>query len=126
MHYDFGVYNENEPPDDRNIHLFIYCCDDRAIGLAIFESRTHVCHYTWEDFDHRVQKTLEEQDPIWSLGCTWIHKKYRRRGLAQILFREAVCYLGVRTDAIGLYTPFSRDGEAWARSIFREAFLVAK
>jgi ribosomal protein S18 acetylase RimI-like enzyme len=94
--------------------------------LAIFERRTHVCHYTWEEFDHQVQKTLEEQESIWSLGFTWIHRKYRRHGLAQILFQEAVGYLGVRTDAVGLYTPFSSDGEAWARSIFQEGFLVAK
>src|SRR2546423_1563408 len=46
MRYDFGVYNENEPPDDRNIHLFIYCCGNRAVGLAIFEKRTDVCHFT--------------------------------------------------------------------------------
>ena len=126
MHHDFGIYNENEPPDDRNIHLFVYCYGNRDIGLAIFEKRTYVCHYTWEEFDHQKQKTLEEQEPIWSLGFIWIHKKYRRRGLAQILFQEAVCHLGVRIDAIGLYTPFSIDGETWARFIFLEGFLVAK
>jgi len=126
MRYDFGIYNEHESLDDRNIHLFLYCCGDRAIGLGIFEKRTGVCHFTWDEWDQHVQKTLEEQEPIWSLGFTWIHKKYRRRGLAQILFQEGVGYLGVRTDAIGFYPPFSSDGKAWARSIFREGFLVAK
>jgi len=126
MQYDFGLYNENEPPDDRNIHLFIYCRGGRAIGLAILERRTQVCHYTWEEFDHRAQKTLEERDPRWSLGFTWTHEKHRRRGLARILLQEGVCYLGVRVDDIGLYTPFTGNGEAFARSIFREGFLVAK
>lgn len=126
MHYDFGLYNENEPSDERDIHLFIYCCGSRAIGLAIFERRRRVCHYTWEEFDHGVQKTLEEQDPIWSLGFNWIHKKYRRSGLAKILFHESISHLGVRIDDIGLYNPFSSEGKAWARSVFQEGFLIAK
>lgn len=119
MHYDFGVYNENEPPDDRDIHLFVYCSDDRAIGLSILERRTGVCHYTWEEVENHVEKTLEEQHAIWSLVFTWVNKKHRRRGIAKILLMEAVRYLGVQIHDIGLYTPFSNDGEAFARSIFR-------
>ena len=23
MHYDFGIYSQHEPPDERNIHLFL-------------------------------------------------------------------------------------------------------
>jgi len=126
MHYDFGVYDEDEPPDDRGIHLFVYCSSDRAIGLSILERRTGVCHYTWEEFDNHVEKALEEQNPIWSLGFTWVHKKHRRRGIAKILLLEAVRYLGVQMDDICLYTPFSADGEALIRSMFREGFLIAK
>lgn len=126
MQYDFGVYNENEPPDDREIHLFIYCSGNRAVGLSILERRTGVCHFTWEEFENHVQKTIEEQDAIWSLGFTWVHKKCRRRGIAKILLMMAASYLVVQIEDIGLYSPFSSDGKAFARSIFREGFLIAK
>lgn len=126
MRYDFGIYNEAEAPDEREIHLFIYCCGNRAIGLSIFEKRRHVCHYSWEEYDKRVQKELTNQDPIWSLGFNWIHKRYRRRGLGKVLFLEAISQLGIHLDTVGLYIPFSREGEAWARSIFHEGFLVAR
>ena len=126
VNYDFGVYNENERPDDRDIHLFVYCSGGRAVGLSIFERRTGVCHYTWEEVDNQVPKTLEEQDAIWSLAFIWVHKKHRRHGIAKILLMMALRYLGVETADIGLYTPFSSDGEVFARSIFREGFLIAK
>lgn len=126
MQYDFGVYNENETPDDRDIHLFLYCSCDRAIGLSILERRTGVYYNTWEEFDNQVQKTLEEINPIWSLGFTWVHKKHRRRGIAKFLLLEAIRYLGIQINDIGIYTPFSVDGEALIRSMFREGFLVAE
>jgi ribosomal protein S18 acetylase RimI-like enzyme len=125
-HYDFGVYDEDEPPDEREIHLFVYRSGDRAVGLSILEKRTGICHYTWEEFDKHVQKTLEEQEAIWSLAFTWVHKKHRRCGIAKILLVEAARYLGVRVNEVGLYAPLSDDGEAFARSIFREGFLIAK
>ena len=126
MHYDFGVYDADERPDDREIHLFVFRSGDRATGLAILEKHTGVCHYTWGEYDQRLQKKFKEQEPIWSLVFIWALKKYRRRRIAQILLVEAVGYLGVRINDIGLYTPFSDDGEAFLRSIFPEGFLIAK
>jgi hypothetical protein len=125
-HYDFGLYDEDERPDGREIHLFLYRSGDRAVGLSILEKRSGICHYTWEEYDRHVQKTLEKQEPIWSLGFTWVHKKHRCRGIAKIVLVEAVRYLGVRINYVGLYTPLSDDGEAFARSVFREGFLIAR
>ena len=124
--YDFGIYSEHERPDFRDIHLFVYCYRNRSAGLSILERRSNVCHYTWEEFDNRIQKTLEKQVAIWSLGFTWVHKKYRRRGIGKTLLMEAVRYLRVEINEIGLYTPFTNDGESFARYIFREGFLIAK
>lgn len=124
--YDGGVYSEHERPDDREIHLFLYISGNRAVGLSILEKRSCICHYTWEEYDRREQKELEEKKPIWSLGFAWVHKKHRRRGIAKILLLEAPRYLGVRIHDVGVYTPLSEDGEAFVRSIFREGFLIAK
>jgi len=126
MHYDFGIFNEYEPIDERDIHLFIYCSGFRAIGITILEKRTGVCYYSWEEYDNRVQKTLIEQEAIWSLGFTWIHKKHSLRGIAKILLTEALSYLDVKLDKIGIYTPLSSDGEAFIRSISRNGFMIAK
>lgn len=126
MQYNFDLYNEDERPDNREIHLFVYRSRDRVVGLSILEKRTGICHYTWEEVNRQVQKRLEEREAIWSLTFTWVHRRYRRRSIARIIFVEAARYLGVRIDDIGFYTPFSDDGKAFVRSIFREGFLIAK
>ena len=126
MHYGGGVYSEYERPDDREIHPFLYISSNRAVGLSILEKRSGICHYTWEEYDGRVQKELEEKQPIWSLGFTWVHNNHRRRSIAKILLAEAAQYLGVRVNDVGVYTPFSGNGEAFVRSIFPEGFLIAK
>jgi ribosomal protein S18 acetylase RimI-like enzyme len=127
LHSDGGLYYENEPSDDRDMHLFIYCVHDRAVGLVILEKRDHVCQYSWAEWDAKVQKSLPKVPvPIWSLGIAWTHKKHRRRGLARTLFREACAFLETELDAVGVYTPLSPEGEVFARSIFPQIFLIAK
>ena len=126
MHYNGGVYHENEHPDDREIRLFLYIYSNRAVGLTILEKRSDICHYTWEEYDGPVENKLEQKEPIWSLGFTWVHKNHRRRSIAKILLAEAAQYLGVRVNDVGVYTPFSDDGKAFVRSIFPEEFLIAK
>jgi len=126
MHYDGGIYSEYERPDKRNIHLFLYCSGERAIGLSILEKRLNIVRYSWDEYDNGVQKKMEEKEPIWSLGFTWVHKKYRHRGIAKIVLIRAIDYLRVRINEIGLYTPLSKDGENFAKSIFPNNFLIAK
>src|SRR5437879_3874870 len=55
LHSDGGLYYENEPPDERDLHLFLYCAHDRAVGLVILEKRNHVCEYSWAEWDAKVQ-----------------------------------------------------------------------
>lgn len=126
MHYDFGIYHENEPPDSRNLHLFLYGVRDRLVGLAIFERRDHVCRASWEEYDRRDLKELVLAPPIWSFGFAWVHRKYRRQGIARRLFEEAVRFLNVTPESVGLYAPFSEEGEKLARTLFPSGFLVAK
>jgi hypothetical protein len=124
--YDFGLYDESEPPDERNLHLFLYCRGSRVVGLAMLEKRSHVCHYTWEEYDRQERKTLEERSPVWSLGFAWVHRKHRRSSIARTLFHESLRFLGIDSRSVGVYTPFSADGERFARALFPHGFLVAK
>jgi GNAT superfamily N-acetyltransferase len=125
MHYTFGIFSEDERPDTREIHLFLYRSNGRDIGLSILEKRSGISHNTWEEYT-RVNKDLEKQEPIWSLIFIWVHKKHRRRGIAKTVFVEAVRHLGISINDAGLYTPLSKDGEAFARSVFPKDFLIAR
>jgi GNAT superfamily N-acetyltransferase len=127
MRYDFQLYHENEPPDERNLHLFLYCQDNRAVGLLLLEKRTNVCHYTWEECDRGGgSKTREERDPVWTLGFVWTCRKHRRSGIATRLIHEATRFVDSALENMGVYTPFSKDGEALARKLFPKGFLSAK
>jgi len=126
MPYDGSIYSACEQPDDREIHLFIYLSRNRAVGLSIIEKRSEICHYTWDEYDQHIQKELVEKESIWSLGFTWVHKKHRRYSVAKILLLEATRYLEVCIKDVGVYTPFSEDGEAFTRAIFSDGFLIAK
>lgn len=126
LQHDGGIYNETDPPDFRDIHLYLYVSDSRAIGLSIFERRDNICEYTWEEYDRRIQKDLKLQNPIWSLGLIWIHKNYRKCGIATQLFENGLAHLNTGINKIGLYTPFSEEGRIWARTVFENEFIIAK
>ena len=51
MHYDFGIYSQHEPPDERNIHLFLYSAQNRVVGLLILEKRKVIWRCSWETFE---------------------------------------------------------------------------
>ena len=126
MQHDGGIYHESDPSDSRDIHIYLYISHNRIVGLSIFEKRDHVCNYTWKKVDERIQKELKQQNPIWSLGLIWIHKNSRKRGIAKNLFKAALAHLKTQINEVGLYTPFSKKGEAWARAMFKKEFLIAK
>ena len=126
LHHDGGVYHETDPPDSRNIHLYLYISDRRVIGLSILEKREWICKYTWGEYDNKIYKDLIQQTPIWSLGLLWLHKKYRKCGIATQLFETGIAHLGTGINETGVYTPFSEEGENWARSVFKNEFIIAK
>jgi len=126
MHYDRGIYCATEPPDDRDIHLFLYYVRNRIVGLAIFERRRHVWLDTWSKVAEPQPKKLDDCSGIWSVGFIWVHVKHRRRGIAWRLFEEGIAHLGVDRSSVGFYTPFSEDGKAFVRSLCPLEFLIAK
>ncbi len=86
VHHDGGIYSENEPPDDRNLHLFLYGVRDRLMALTIFELRDHVCRATWEEYDRREPKELEPAPPVWSVGFAWLVPPHpRARGVRRTI-----------------------------------------
>ena len=127
VHHDCGIYDEDEPPDFRDLHLFLYCVNNRTVGLAIFEKRgDHVCRYTWEEYDRYEAKEMPSAPPIWSFSFAWVLRKNRRRGIASTLFEKSIHFLKVPTENVGLYTPFSPEGESLLRALFPTEFLIAK
>lgn len=126
MHYDFGIYYEGEGLDSRDRHLFLYGVDNRLVGLAILERRDHICRVTWEEYDRGNDEDLEPAPPVWSLGFVWVHLSCRRQGIARRLFEEGFSYLGLSREMVGVRTPFSEEGEKFARALFPTGFLLAK
>lgn len=127
MHYDFGIYSEHEPTDERDLHLFLCAITDRLVGLMTFERRGHIWRANWPDYDRGERDPPRvESEPIWSLGFAWVHSAHRGLGIAHSMFDKAVQYLQVDKASVGLYTPFTVDGERLARSLFPVEFLVAR
>lgn len=126
MRYDFGLYDESERSNERDLHLFLYCHGNRAIGLAMLEKHDFICNYTWKEYDNRIQKQLQQMTPIWTLKFVWVLRKYRRMQIAKVLFEQAIEYLCVKPEKLGIYMPLSADGDKFVRSIFPHSFIAAK
>jgi len=126
MHYDGGIYRYNDPPDDRDIHLFLWRRGERIVALLIFERRSHVWKCTWSDGPMPECIDAPHKGTMWSVGFVWVHKKHRHSGLARTLFLEAKQRMQLAEDDVGWYTPFSPDGESFVKRLYPHAFWVAK
>lgn len=124
--YEFGIYSEFEPLDERNLHVFLYHENDRIVGLALLELRTHIWRSTWSSREKQDTEMLMGHPPVWSLGFAWVHRRCRRRGIATRLFAAATRHLHVKAAEVGVYTPFTESGQALARALFPDTFLIAK
>ncbi len=101
-HYNGGIYNAHEEPDDRDIHLFLYYKRKRIIGLIVLEKRQTVWRCRWQDDALPVCEQLVEHDPMWSIIVIWVQIKHRRRGIGRTLFDEALKYLGLSHQDVDL------------------------
>ena len=126
MHYDGGIYRSCDPPDERQIHLFIYSRADRAIGLLIFELRTSVWRCVWDAAN--IPKCIESpgHSPMWSVGFIWVQRQNRKKGLSKKVLLLAQQIIGLKNGEFGWYTPFTRDGKAFVRKLCPIEFFVAK
>ena len=124
-HYDFGLYHEDEPPDERQMHLFLYYRRSRIVGLAILENRVHVWRCTWDEYATGRCRELDV-GPIWSLVFIWVLSRHRRGGVARKLFDEAIRFRKTAVENVGFYTEFTPHGEAFVRALHPRQFLIAK
>ncbi len=53
-------YREFEQPDERDIHLFILCKLNKAIGLIILERRSNAGVYSWEECEQQSQQRFRK------------------------------------------------------------------
>jgi zinc-finger of acetyl-transferase ESCO len=125
VHYDGGIYHHYDPPDDRDIHIFLCRRGSRIVALLTFERRTHVWRCLWSEASTPDCTEVEDKRAMWSIGFVWVHMKHRRSGLARALFLAAKTRMRLGDD-IGWYTPFSSGGEALVRHLYPTAFYVAK
>lgn len=126
MSYDSGIYRYYDPPDERQIQIFLYVRASRAVGMLFVERRTKIWRCTWSGNETPVCVEQPMIASLWSIGFVWVHKQHRQAGIAYTLFVEARRALGLGEDDIGWYTPFSEDGKAFVRKLYPTHFFVAK
>ncbi len=126
MHYDGGIYHSCDPPDERQIQLFIYARANRGIGLLIFERRSTVWRCIWRGTDTPKCEEMPKRSPMWSIGFVWVREQFRKTGVTHRLLFEAQRVLKLSNGEFGWYTPFSKDGEAFVRRLYPTEFFVAK
>ena len=130
MRYDGGVYCAEDPPDERDLHVFLPHRGNRIVGLLIMERRTPMWSGTWDEFDESKASNAEpqsaEQTPVWSVGFVWVLPRHRREGLARRLVLEGCAFLGAQVEHLGWYVPFMQSGEALVRKLCPvKLYLVA-
>ena len=126
LHYDVGIYRYTDPPDERELHIFLYIRAERAVGMLLFEKRTTVWRCTWNGVERPNCISQPERGPMWSIGFVWVLTQYRHTGIAYRLFEKAKKELRLDRDDVGWYTPFSQDGEVFVRRSYPTYFFVAK
>lgn len=126
MGYDSGIYRHYDPPDERQIQIFLYVRASRAIGMLLVERRSKIWCCTWNGNESPVCIEQTEIASLWSIGFVWVHKQYRQAGIAYALFVEARHALELGENDIGWCTPFSEEGEAFVRKLYPTHFFVAK
>ncbi len=117
------AYAATEPPDERNIHLFIGIEGERARSFLSFERRTCVVQCTWDEYNSHIYHKIDE--PIWTIGFAWVGRAHRRKGWVRRTVRAASDHLGFG-DLFAWYRPFTPDGEATARGLCHSGIYIAK
>lgn len=117
-------YAANEAPDSRRIHLFIGVESDRARAYLCVEWRSCVWHCTWEEYEAGMARPQVGLS-MWSVGFAWVARAHRRKGWTRTVLAAAARHLQF-DDEFGWYTPFTPDGEAFARAVCPVDFYIAK
>jgi hypothetical protein len=128
MGYDGGIYRSYDPPDERQIRIYLFIQSNRVIGLLLLERRTTVWLCRWGS-DSETSPACEERPDIpwmWSVGFMWAQADHRRSGLSNRLLQVGLGDLNLSTNTVGWYTPFSDAGEKFVQHQCPVSFYVAK
>ena len=120
------AYDADEPPDKRDLHIFIGTESDRLVAYLAFERRARVWRWTWPQLGVHEPEELIEHVPMWFVGFVWVCHGKRRQGWIRLLLAAATKHVGVLPDQYGWHYPFSKDGEAVARVLCPEGFFVTR
>lgn len=119
-------YNAHENLDERNVHALLLIKDLRAIGLMVIELRPEIWLTNWTDYYKGNTKKLINHKPIWSISMVWIANSFRRRGYCKLFIEKSLEIFNTNTKKVGWYTPFTKSGEYFVKSICQNKFLIAK
>ena len=123
MGYDFGIFSTLEPPDERDIHLYLYGRESRFVGLAVLERRTEINRCSWSS-PEPGEPVATAPPGLWTVGFVWTLKVHRQSGIAKRLLATAMSDLGVTTERMAWYPPLSDDGMLLVRKLCPEGFLI--
>lgn len=124
--YNGGIYHAAEPPDEREIHLFLYHQCNRARGITVLERRPTIWRCRWCNGGPPSCEELRGHEPMWAVAFLWAHRRSRRQGIARRLIAQAMHHLRVSLDQLGWYTPFTDDGRVFVKALCPNEFYVAK
>ena len=124
--FSFVAYHRDEAPDERQCQIVIGADSDHAVSYLVLERRFHVWRCTWAEYDTKVTHSVSSKDGVWSVGFAWVSRANRRQGWLRRSLEASSEHLGFSLTDLGWYTPFSKDGEALARSICPMTLVIAK
>lgn len=124
--FDFAPYHHKEPPDKRNVNLFLLHRKNRIVGLLIVERRDFAQRVTWQEYVNAGGNGVSKANPIWSIGLVWVHRKYRRLGLGSKLVQIVASSFDIEINSMGWYTPLTDDGKKLVKMLCPNFFYIAK
>lgn len=124
--YTGGVYYAAEPANEENVQFLLYHVGTRVLGLIVLERKGEIWRCQWQGGNEPLCEELHGHEPMWSIVFVWVHKKYRRQGVARRLFKEASQFLETGEQGMGWYTPFTKEGEAFVKNLNPVEFYVVK
>jgi ribosomal protein S18 acetylase RimI-like enzyme len=111
----------------RDLHVFAAGELERVYGLLYMEKSCPVARPTWEEWEDQKERRVLvrfECAPLWVISLIWVCPGHRRQGWARALITTALAYFQLTPEQIGWKPPFSPDGQATAKAICPQSFVI--
>lgn len=124
--FDGTPYFFKEPPDDRDVHLFLLMKDERAIGLLVAHLRQVAVEAYWpRKGGGRMRRGRTQKGPVWTIARVWVLKRFRGMGFGKRLVKLTAAHLKIRVAALAWSLPFTEGGRKLAQACSPKMFLAA-